>query len=305
MLSVIKKHLKCIKVICLLLIVILLSGCETQKSKQSLKFIEDEILEYDRSFKVSDLLLNVDNFDRDDFIIKEDDSLITLPNQKNVMINYTKKEIDLDTINFCFRYSSKNFYKKITIQDTTPPDIECQESYQVQIGNEYFNLSSLIKATDNYSDEKDIEFYFNGSYDVNTAGVYQIEIIAYDTKKNKQTKTVDIIIGEKQDDNVTNSDQPQNNTDTTLPNPPNTGLNNSEQSTQENVPSYTPPPTPPVNNYQPKNKSFTIDTYDTFNECFNAAQAYINQCISNGFTGTANINPIKKDGLNYGYEVTF
>ena len=180
-----------------ILITFMISGCQVRENNHSITFIEDEIIEYSSDFKISDLIESIDSYKREDFKIAEDDSLITLPDGKTVAVNVTDKKIKLDTIKFDFRYMNKTFTKEILIQDTTAPQIVCEDIYEVELGNEYFVLENLITSNDNFTSKPEIEIYFNGFYDVNKAGDYDIQVIAYDQKKNKAEKAIKITVKEE------------------------------------------------------------------------------------------------------------
>lgn len=286
-----------------ILITLTISGCQVRESNHSITFIEDKVIEYSSDFKVSDLIETVDSYTRKDFKISEDDSLITLPDGKTVSVNITDKKIKLDTIKFEFRYMNQNYTKEIVIQDKTAPQIECKDAYEVVLNNEYFVLENLISCSDNYTSNKEIEIYFNGTYDVNKAGDYKIQVIAYDQKKNKTEKTVKVTV--KEEEPVIVEKPPEKNTENPVNNFTNGNSNNNKNNNntiQNNNPVNS---SVPNNNYMPESKTFTIDNYSSFDECMSACQNYINECMNKGYQGRATAEPIKKDGIYIGYKAVF
>lgn len=286
-----------------ILTILMLSGCQIRKSNHSITFTDDKVIEYTSDFKISDLIKAVDSYGRSDFKINEDDTLITLPNGKTVSINVTNKKIKLDTIKFDFRYMNETYTKEVIIQDTTAPSIDCKDVYEVALGNEYFSLEKLISSKDNYTIDSEVEIYFNGTYDVNKEGDYQVQIIAYDMKKNKTEKTVKIIVKEEEpiiiekpseyqgESSSKNSESISNNGNHN--NFDEAQKSNSEVSSQQN------------NNYIPETRKFTIESYASFDECMSACQTYINECLNNGYTGKAVAEPIKENDVYIGYKAVF
>lgn len=294
---------------CYLFILFILSGCEVRENNHSITFIEDKKIEYSSDFKVTDLIVSVDNYTRNDFKISEDDSLITLPDGKTVSVNVTNKQIKLDTIRFDFRYMNENFTKEIVIQDTTAPEIECKDVYEVKLGNEYFVLENLITCKDNFTSKQEIEIFFNGSVDVNKAGDYNIQIIAYDQKENKAEKTVKVTV--KEDAPITvevpseNSNNNNNNNYNNSNNNNNQNYNSNSNTNHATQSSGSGTTSKPNSSYTPESRTFTIDTYSSFDECMSACQSYINACMNNGYQGRATAEPIKENGVYIGYRAVF
>ena len=301
-----KHKLNFIKLVCLLITFSFITGCQVKEKKGDITFIQDKKIEYSHEFKISDLIEKVDDYTRKDFKINEDDTKIDLPNGKTVAINTTDRKIELDTIKFTFRYANKNFIKEVLIQDTTAPKIKCEDTYKVLIHNKYFELEHLIEVEDNYSSKEKVEVYYNGSYDIDKVGAYEVEVIAYDEKKNKSVKKVKIIVEkEKSDEQVTvNGNQSSN--DLNTPSSNNAGGNgNGSSNHQPTTPPIEKPVAPPINYYTPQVKEFTIDTYASFDECYAACQNYISKCMQQGYSGVATAEPIKRDGVYIGYRAVF
>lgn len=301
-----KKYKKYFSVFIFIISIFSSIGCEKQINNSEIKFIEENTIEYTKEFKISSLIESVDGYTSTDFNIT-DDKVITLPNGKTVSINVDNKEIKLDTIKFRFKYNNKNFTKEILIEDTTAPIINSEETYNVTVGNKYFDLKKIISADDNYTNSNDIELFYNGDYDINKVGTYEIEVIAYDEKKNKATKIISVIVeGEKEEEKTSTNESSSASNGETIDNNSINNSNNSNSNESEiiNKPSEESNSTVKPN-YQPIEKMFTIDTYSNFEECYQECQKYIVECMNNGYQGIASAEPIKRDDVYIGYKAIF
>lgn len=292
------------KIFILFIISLFLIGCQT-RTNDKITFIDDDEIEYTSDFKVADLIIKVNDYDKDTFVFNDDYSILTLPDNTTVKINSDNKTIELDTINFSFTYKSKKYYKKIKIKDTTPPEINCKTSYEVGLGNEYFDLSNLINCSDNYTKEEDIEIYFNGDYNLEKEGKYVVEVIAYDQKDNKATKEITV--------DVKDSDVPEDYSDTqtektdksekiaSKKKEKKSNASAENKSKQENKQENKNE----KSNYIPSSKTFRIEDYGTFDACLNACQNYIDSCMAKGYQGVAKAQPVQENGIYVGYTAIF
>lgn len=301
-----KRYVKCfLIVIFMIMIFSSIQGCEKKVNNSEIKFIEEDRIEYSKDFKISNLIKSVDDYTSEDFNISDDDTIITLPNGKTVAINTENKEIELDTIRFKFKYNNENFIKEILIEDTTAPIINSEETYTVSVGNKYFDLKNIISAEDNYTDSNDIELFYNGDYDIDKVGTYEIEVIAYDGKKNRATKKINVIVEGNKEENAVNESLSSSN-ENTVGNNFNSNTNTSLSSESEVINNPSSGSSATVKpNYIPEEKIFTIDTYSSFDECYQACQSYIMECMNNGYQGTGSAEPIKRDGVYIGYKAIF
>lgn len=314
--DIMKKKKRFIFVLFIGITLLFLTGCEVRENNHSIQFISDEVIEYSRDFKAIDLIEKVDDYSKNQFKINDDKTLITLPSGKTVSINVSNKSIKLDTIRFEFKYLNKSYFKEVVIQDTTPPLIDCKDEYEVELKNEYFDLRNLIQCTDNFTDEHDIEIYFNGNYDVNKEGTYTVQVLAYDEKRNMTSKNVNIIVkkgavteiviqspsGGNDGQNTTGNKKPAEKPNNTTP-PSNAKPSGNGGNTSTAKPSDNQKPSKP--SYKPETRTFTIDVYGSFDACLNACQNYINECMDKGFVGRASAEPIKKDDVYIGYQAVF
>lgn len=295
------------KIIALFILSSFLMGCELREGNNEILFIDEKVIVYDDDFKVSSLIKSIQNYKASDFDIEKDDSVIRLPNNKTVMVNYAKDEIKLGDVTFSFKYNGSIYQKKVTFIDNVAPIITCLSSYDVEKGNKYFDLENLIETKDNYTDEKNIELFFNGSYDINKVGKYNVEVLAYDEQKNVSKKNVTVNVKDEKVENDyqkpsnSNQNSSSNHSQSQNKNPSNSSKENhsSNSSSDKKKPSHS------TSNYKPQSKSFTIDTYSSFEECLKACENYIYEAQRKGFVGYARAEPIQRDGLNIGYKAVF
>lgn len=140
---------------------------------------------------------NVDKIIKD---TKEKDNLkyVTVTNKDEQGNVVSKEEKDYPkvgnyTINFTYKKEKQSV--KVTVKDTTKPEIEAPESIDVIQYTDLstFNFGELLKATD-YSDVKDWKID-TSKVDVNTIGSYELKVSIQDKYKNKATKklTVNVV----------------------------------------------------------------------------------------------------------------
>lgn len=131
---------------------------------------------------------------------KEKDNLkyVTVTNKDENGNVVSKEEKDYPkvgnyTINFTYKKEKQSV--KVTVKDTTKPEIEAPESIDVIQYTDLstFNFGELLKATD-YSDVKDWKID-TSKVDVNTIGSYELKVSIQDKYKNKATKklTVNVV----------------------------------------------------------------------------------------------------------------
>lgn len=279
-------------------LLLLFSSCANRQDNL-LTFIDDETIEYTSDFKISSLLVKADGYTRDNFIINDEDTTIKLPNQKTVMVNYEDKSIKLGTVKLCFRYSNVNYYKTVIFQDTTPPSIDCKNKFEVALNNPYFDIKKEITLNDNCTPISDIELYFNGKYDLSVAGEYTVHILAYDKERNKAEKEVSILVKDDKAPTPLEESNTSNNNEQYPATDHHTSTNSSPQTPSK------PSDSNQNNNYIPNTRSFTIDEFDTFEECRAACNQYINECFNQGYIGHASAEILYRDDNIIGYQAIF
>ena len=131
---------------------------------------------------------------------KEKDNLkyVTVTNkdeQGNVVSKEEKDYPKVGKYEINFTYKKEKATVKVSVKDTTKPEIEAPESIDVIQYTDLstFNFGELLKATD-YSDVKDWKID-TSKVDVNTIGSYELKVSIQDKYKNKATKklTVNVV----------------------------------------------------------------------------------------------------------------
>ena len=139
----------------------------------------------------------VDNLDKIIKDTKEKDNLkyVTVTNKDEQGNVVSKEEKDYPkvgnyTINFTYKKEKQSV--KVTVKDTTKPEIEAPESIDVIQYTDLstLNFGELLKATD-YSDVKDWKID-TSKVDVNTIGTYDLKVSIQDKYKNKASKKLKV-----------------------------------------------------------------------------------------------------------------
>lgn len=141
----------------------------------------------------------VDNLDKIIKDTKEKDNLkyVTVTNkdeQGNVVLKEEKDypKVGNYTINFTYKKEKQSI--KVTVKDTTAPEIKAPDSIDVIQYTDLstFNFGELLQATD-YSDVKDWKID-TAKVDVNTIGTYDLKVTIQDKYKNKASKKLKVNI---------------------------------------------------------------------------------------------------------------
>lgn len=139
---------------------------------------------------------NVDKIIKD---TKEKDDLkyVTVTNKDENGNVVSKEEKDYPkvgnyTINFTYKKEKQSI--KVTVKDTTAPEIKAPDSIDVIQYTDLstFNFGELLQATD-YSDVKDWKID-TAKVDVNTIGTYDLKVTIQDKYKNKASKKLKVNI---------------------------------------------------------------------------------------------------------------
>lgn len=130
---------------------------------------------------------------------KEKDNLkyVTVTNkdeQGNVVSKEEKDYPKVGNYEISFTYKKEKATVKVSVKDTTKPEIEAPESIDVIQYTDLstFNFGELLKATD-YSDVKDWKID-TSKVDVNTIGSYELKVSIQDKYKNKASKKLKVKI---------------------------------------------------------------------------------------------------------------
>ena len=130
---------------------------------------------------------------------KEKDNLkyVTVTNKDengNVVSKEEKDYPEVGDYEISFTYKKEKSTVKVSVKDTTKPEIEAPESIDVIQYTDLstFNFGELLKASD-YSDVKDWKID-TSKVDVNTIGSYELKVSIQDKYKNKATKKLKVNI---------------------------------------------------------------------------------------------------------------
>lgn len=141
----------------------------------------------------------VDNLDKIIKDTKEKDDLkyVTVTNKDengNVVSKEEKDYPKVGNYEISFTYKKEKATVKVTVKDTTKPEIEAPESIDVIQYTDLstFNFGELLKATD-YSDVKDWKID-TSKVDVNTIGSYELKVSIQDKYKNRASKKLKVNI---------------------------------------------------------------------------------------------------------------
>lgn len=128
---------------------------------------------------------------------KDDLKYVTVTNKDENGNVVSKEEKDYPkvgnyTINFTYKKEKQSI--KVTVKDTTAPEIKAPDSIAVIQYTDLstFNFGELLQATD-YSDVKDWKID-TAKVDVNTIGTYDLKVTIQDKYKNKASKKLKVNI---------------------------------------------------------------------------------------------------------------
>lgn len=128
---------------------------------------------------------------------KDDLKYVTVTNKDENGNVVSKEEKDYPkvgnyTINFTYKKEKHSI--KVTVKDTTAPEIKAPDSIDVIQYTDLstFNFGELLQATD-YSDVKDWKID-TAKVDVNTIGTYDLKVTIQDKYKNKASKKLKVNI---------------------------------------------------------------------------------------------------------------
>ena len=141
----------------------------------------------------------VDNLDKIIKDTKEKDNLkyVTVTNkdeQGNIVSKEEKDYPKVGNYEINFTYKKEKQTVKVTVKDTTAPEIKAPDSIDVIQYTDLstFNFGELLQATD-YSDVKDWKID-TAKVDVNTIGTYDLKVTIQDKYKNKASKKLKVNI---------------------------------------------------------------------------------------------------------------
>lgn len=199
------------KIIAGCLVGVLVIGCagavilNTSSSKELVLASDEVKAEFGQrvSTNVADYLDANKSGDVDKIIkdTKEKDNLkyVTVTNkdeQGNVVSKEEKDYPKVGNYEINFTYKKEKQSIKVTVKDTTAPEIKAPDSIDVIQYTDLstFNFGELLQATD-YSDVKDWKID-TAKVDVNTIGTYDLKVTIQDKYKNKASKKLKVNVVE-------------------------------------------------------------------------------------------------------------
>lgn len=171
---------------------LVLSACDFN-STYEIQLLKDTIEYNEKSVDICQYIksindIEVRDFNRDKGKIEEADYSVICPSVTVTELGKQEVVINVNSIDV-----NVNF----RIEDTTAPEIIVEKkSFQVEKGNEYFDIKKLITVIDNYDSKPMVGF--SGYYDLNVVGTYQVEISAKDKNGNESQLKVRITVNEKE-----------------------------------------------------------------------------------------------------------
>lgn len=296
---------KVFKAFSISLLVLVLSGCELRETvKNEIIFTDKDTIEVDRNFNSCLLIKKVNDVEITDTMIEDNE--IKLPNKEVVKCNTSNLELKTGKLNYEFIYKKVNFKKEITLVDTQAPEINSEDEFVVEEGNEYFILSNYIDVKDNFDDE--VFIGYTGSYDLNKIGEYPVEIKAIDKSKNESIKKVVIKVVDKEKEIITIPNEPPKPSENNSNNSSGSNAGNSGSNAGgETQPQPNPKPQPKPNNsgYKAQNKDFLFSEGYDKNSGFQACKNYLNAEMDKGHIGSGSCDPIQENGVYKGFRATF
>ena len=108
-------------------------------------------------------------------------------------------------------YKNSNGWKKkytynYKVKDTTPPIFSFNSNVYLGVGEDINNILKNFFAGDNC--DREVSFTFEGDYDVNQIGNYDIKVIASDDSNNQTVKETTLHVYQKQQENGNSSYTP-------------------------------------------------------------------------------------------------
>lgn len=237
-------------------------------SKSSAVFNENVVVEYGTEKVDKTILLADDDNNKDIEIVKID--------------GYDKLQVGVQELTVTLKKSGKEFTQsvQVEIKDTKAPVISIeQETVTIEQGTNY-DPKKNIKVADpvdgNIAYDKDKEkkkstYYYESNVDLETAGTYEVRVMAYDANGNESTAKFTIVVTAKEE----SYNAPTSNT---AP-----ATNNNGYSAPSGGSSYTPP----VNNNAPVcDMSVPAGAYAMPEEAYNAGiEMLLNGTAPEGMVG--------------------
>ena len=96
------------------------------------------------------------------------------------------KTNQIGQIEVTYDYDKQLYKQLIDVVDEEAPVINVEDEYEVEAGNEWFDLTNRVVFSDNY--DKDYFKEITGDFDINTPGEYKLVAVAEDNSGNRTEK---------------------------------------------------------------------------------------------------------------------
>ena len=293
------------KALLVLVVLGLLSGCRVTNNQPTydLELVAEQVEVSDQN-SACYLVRSVNQVTvKEDMI---DSTHILLPTKQQVDCN----RVDLSQLGkkkLRFVIGNEVIEKTIEVVDSISPEIESEQEYVVEVGNQYFNLKQLVHVTDNY--DESVSLQEDGYLNLNQVGEYPVKLIAIDTSGNRSEKEVLVKVIEKEKEVIIKEVEvevkPSESTPTTTTTQPSPSPQPQPEPQPEPSPSPQPQPhpdpqpAPPA--VTPKSKYFAFSDYGSFDVTMSACNQWITQ--NKHSSQNASCTPVSDgEGIYIGYQ---
>ena len=283
--------------------VFIFTSCSSKEER--IIFKDELVISYSEDINFAELIETIDGEAFDPSLVQ--DNVLELENGDTLICNMENINVSLGTYRIIYKLGKFNKAIEVTIVDDIAPVINVESEYIVEVENTYFNLSNLITVTDNY--DRNLDIHFNGSYDLETVGDYDIEMFAVDSSGNETRENTVVRVVEKEVIEIeievpsTQQNRPGTGTGTGNNGTGNGNGNGAGTGTGSGSQGTTPPP---VNNYVPQDRTFLFSDYGDFDTTLAVCTAYINEAFANGYVGRGEAQVLQDaNGVYIGYRAVF
>ena len=179
-----KKIIIISSILVILLIVIILKLTIFKKETTIITLAENLTFEYNQEVYLLDTINIIDGIIIDQNYLIDTDFI----GEKEITINYKNSN----------GWKKKYSYKYI-VNDTTAPIFNISSNLYLGLGEDINNVLKNCFAGDNY--DRKVKFNFEGEYDVNQIGNYDIKVIASDDSNNQTIKESTLHVYKKEEEN--------------------------------------------------------------------------------------------------------
>ncbi len=182
------------KKIILIGLLLILSSCSSDKHE--IVFVSDPKAAIGTDINTCEYVESVDGIEVTESMIDEVENQIIVDDVRVSCGNLIADKIETKLVQYAINGTSYDLYVKVV--DEEAPVILIDDHIEVEEGNEYFDLNSVIKVSDNY--DKNCTLSIDGDFDIDKIGKYQLKAVASDINGNESEKefTVEVVEKEKE-----------------------------------------------------------------------------------------------------------